>query len=331
MIRFFGSRWFALLVPVICVAGLAAISLIGPRRETPKYEGDAAAAAPRYAAIPFDGKAAFTYLQDICKIGRRISGSDGMRQQQEMLEKHFTALGAKVERQTFKVRNPLDGSAVELTNLIVVWNPSSRERYLVCAHYDTRPFPDRDPANPQGTFIGANDGASGVAVLMELGKHVGVMKSRKGVDFVLFDGEELVYDESRDRYFLGSEFFAQTYHNQPPEHRYRQGVLLDMVGDARLVIRQEQNSLQGARAVVGDVWAAAARIGVREFEAALGPNVRDDHLPLMQIARIPVCDIIDFDYPYWHTEQDVPANCSADSLEKVGKVVHEWLRVSLLR
>lgn len=330
-------RWFPLFVPVVCVGGLVAIAFWGRSQVAPPSAVEVAPeaapvlAAPRYGEIPFSGTAAFGYLEAICKLGPRVSGTEAMRRQQDMLEKHFTDLGAKVERQKFQVRHPLDGSAVELANLIITWNPDSRERYLLCAHYDTRPFPDRDPVDPRGTFIGANDGASGVALLMELGKHVGAMKSRKGVDFVLFDAEELVYDEARDRYFLGSEYFAKTYAAQSPQHRYRQGVLLDMVADANLLIRQEQNSLQAARAVVGDIWTVAARLGVREFEPALGPNVRDDHLPLIQIARIPTCDIIDFDYPHWHTQNDVPSNCSAASLEKVGRVVHEWLRVSLLK
>jgi Zn-dependent M28 family amino/carboxypeptidase len=253
-----------------------------------------------------------------------------MKEQQNLLEKHFADLGATVVRQTFRVRHPLDGSAVEMVNLIIQWRPDAKERYLLCAHYDTRPYPDQDRRNPRGRFVGANDGASGTALLMELGRQMKGLTGKNGVDFVLFDGEELVYSE-KDEYFLGSTYFSRVYRQSPPDYRYRQGVLLDMVGDADLRIRQEQNSIRLARYVVGDVWGAAARLGVREFEQAVGHNVRDDHLPLNEIANIRTCDVIDFDYPYWHTEADTPDKCSAESLEKVGKTVYEWLRVSLNR
>ena len=109
------------------------------------------------------------------------------------------------------------------------------------------------------------------------------------------------------------------------------GVLLDMIADAQLLIRKEQNSMRMARFVVDDFWQAAIRIGVREFDVRIGPEVRDDHLPLNQIAGIPTADVIDFDYPYWHTESDVPEACSAVSLEKVGKVAYEWLRTAMSR
>src|SRR5262249_20665078 len=149
-------------------------------------------------------------------------------------------------------------------------------RFLLCAHYDTRPFPDRDPAQPRGKFVGANDGASGTAVMMELARHITQLKGRRGIDFVLFDGEELVFDE-KDPYFLGSTHFAQTYRATPPAYRYRAGLLLDMVGDANLQIRKEPISKRYARFVVDDVWGAAGRIGVREFDFRDGATeVRDD-------------------------------------------------------
>jgi hypothetical protein len=285
---------------------------------------------PKFAEIPFDGARALADLTRLCEFGPRPSGSEAMRQQQDFLDKHFSDNGATVARQRFPVRHPLDGSRVDMVNLVIQWHPEAKERYLICAHYDTRPFPDQDRANPRGRFVGANDGASGTAVLMELGRNMKSLTGKNGVDFVLFDGEELVFTE-RDEYFLGSTYFSRVYRGSPPAYRYRQGVLLDMVGDANLQLRQEPNSIRLARQVVGDVWGAAARLGVREFEQAVGREVRDDHLPLNNIANIRTCDVIDFDYPYWHTEADTPDKCSAASLEKVGKTVYEWLRVSLNR
>lgn len=280
----------------------------------------------RLEDIPFDGARSYQYLQQLCNIGVRHSGSPGMQEQQELLEQHFAAAGGRVSRQEFRVRHPNTGTPVEMANLIVEWHPDRPVRILVCTHYDTRPFPDKDRRNPRGTFIGANDGASGVALLMEMSRHMPDLKGPLGVDFVLFDGEELVYGDN-DPYFLGSRWFAEQYASKPPAHRYRWGVLLDMIGDKDLKIFQEQNSAGWAdtRPLVDSLWQTARRLGVTEFVAKTKYAVNDDHLGLHDIAKIPTCDVIDFDYPYWHTEGDIAERCSALSLAKVGWVVKTWL------
>jgi glutaminyl-peptide cyclotransferase len=282
------------------------------------------------AGNPLDAQRAFGYLQQICAIGPRPSGSEGMKQQIRLLRKHFADCGGRVTFQQFVANNPLGGPKVQMANMTVEWNPEKQERILLCAHFDTRPLPDRDPdpvERRQGKFIGASDGASGVAVLMELAHLMPSLDIRYGVDFVFFDGEELVYDDN-GRYFLGSERFARDYVRQPPTYKYRWGVLLDMVGDADLQIYQEGNSVtwRDTLPLVAQIWGTAQRLGVKEFIAQPKHVVQDDHLPLRQIAKIPTCDIIDMDYPAWHTTQDVPGNCSGESLAKVGWVVYEWLK-----
>jgi hypothetical protein len=321
--------WYSVAVVGLVAAGLGLVALIG-ERHSGVGNGEAAAASTRFAEIPFDGRAAFAHVEQLCDLGPRPSGSEAMSRQQQLLERHFTQLGAKVSRQAFRARHPQTGAAVEMSNLVVEWSPEAKERLLLCCHYDTRPFPDRDPQQPQGRFVGANDGGSGTAVLMELGRHMKSLQGKRGVDFVLFDGEELVFRET-DPYFLGSTYFAQSYKATPPAHRYRAGLLLDMVGDARLSFGREPISMRYARFVVDDVWNAASRLGVREFEWRSEREVRDDHVPLNEIARIPTADLIDFDYPYWHTEADLPDKCSAASLEKTGKVIYEWLRTTVNR
>lgn len=288
--------------------------------------------------IPFNGARAYDYLKQICAIGPRRSGSAGMAAQQKLLTEHFQKLGGKVELQRFTAQHPEDGSEVRMANLIVRWAPESKERVLLCAHYDTRPFPDRDPVDPKGTFIGANDGASGVAVLMELAHEMANRKSAHGVDFVLFDGEEFVFDEEQAHYFLGSEHFAVAYATGNPGYRYRWAVLLDMVGGTDLKLFQEPNSVswQDTRPLVKQIWDTAARLGVKEFIPRLKQVVvdgqvveepiRDDHLALHNAGGIPACDLIDFDYPPWHTRGDTPDKCSALSLAKVGWVLSEWLK-----
>jgi hypothetical protein len=283
--------------------------------------------------IPVDGERAYGYLKEICAIGPRVSGTEGMRRQQEYLQAHFQKLGGRVTLQQFEKRHPLDGRAVKFANLIVEWHPDRKERILLCTHYDTRPYPDQDPVDPRGVFIGANDGASGAALFCELAHHLPKLQTRYGVDFVLFDGEELVYDGQRDPYFLGSEHFATEYATNRPPHTYRCGVLLDMIADANLQIFREVNSMKTpqTRQLVHDIWELAQSLGVREFISTTKHEVRDDHLALNQIAGIPSIDIIDFDYPttrgpgYWHTTLDTPEKCSPLSLAKVGWVLTTWL------
>ncbi len=292
--------------------------------------------SPSIRAIPaaYNGERAMGYLQELCALGPRPSGSAAMTRQQQMLQKFFSDRGAAVSMQTFDIRHPEDGSDVVMANLIATWHPQRAKRYLLCAHYDTRPFPDQDLRNRRGTFIGANDGASGTAALMELANQLGDLPPDVGVDVVLFDGEEFVWQQGRDDYFLGSTFFAQKYVASPPAVPYQAGILLDMIGDRELAIYYEQNSLRYAREVAKSIWRTADQLGVRAFVPRARHKIDDDHIPLNQIAKIPTVDLIDFDYPrpgfgapsYWHTEQDIPQNCSGDSLAAVVWVVHQWLK-----
>ncbi|MBX3432345.1 MAG: M28 family peptidase [Pirellulales bacterium] len=289
------------------------------------------------ASGDFDGQRAFNHLVELCKLGPRYSGSPGMAEQQQLLERHFASLGLKVERQEFRsTRDRFQGGALPMANLIVPLNPAATQRIILCAHYDTRPLPDRDPDERQrrrGTFVGANDGASGTAALMELARHLRGLGETRGVDLVLFDGEEYVIAE-RGEYFLGSTHFARQYRDKPPKHRYAAAVLLDMIADKQLGIRYDgsSNRWEDSKWLVDELWETARQLGVWEFQRTEWPNlIQDDHIPLHNIARIPACDIIDFNYPdplnsYWHTTADVPENCSAESLGKVGRVVLAWAR-----
>ena len=136
-------------------------------------------AADRPTPVPFDAKRALGYLEAVCKIGPRISGSDGMKKQQELLEKHFSKLGGKVEWQKFTARQRSQRGPVAMANLIVRWHPERQRRIILCSHYDTRPIADQepDPRKWRDPFVSANDGGSGVALLMELANHIKDMKT----------------------------------------------------------------------------------------------------------------------------------------------------------
>jgi glutaminyl-peptide cyclotransferase len=280
----------------------------------------------------FSGTRAMEYLEAICELGPRPSGSEGMEKQRELLIRHFQKAGATVFRQAFRSRDGRNGDWVRMENLIVSWHPERNDRVLLGAHYDTRPYPDRDRRDPRGIFLGANDGASGVAVLMELADSVAELKGTVGVDFVLFDAEEYVFEEKRDSYCLGSLFFARQYASSRKagtiSYAYRCGVILDMVGDRNLTIWQEQQSVDwhDTRPVVESIWATAKQLQIQEFVPRPKYLINDDHVPLRMTGGIPTCDIIDFDYPHWHTTQDIPENCSAHSLGLVGRVILSWLQ-----
>lgn len=279
------------------------------------------------ATIPFDAQRALGYLEAVCKIGPRISGTDGMKQQQELVKKHFEACGATVELQRFSARQVSQTQPVEMANLIASWYPERQRRVILCSHYDTRPIADqeRDPRDWTQPFLSANDGGSGVALLMELAKHVGELKTEVGIDCVLFDGEEYIFEPKRDKYFFGSEHFAQVYRRDRPKHRYVAAVLLDMIAGKNASFPVEPYSVMNAGALVRDLWGIAGELKCEAFVDRFGRAVQDDHLALNQ-AGIPAVDIIDFDYPHWHRLSDVAENCSAEGMQQVARVLTVWLQ-----
>ncbi len=298
-----------------------------------QFRPSEAQAAMQTTPAQIDGKRAYGYLERICEIGPRVAGSEANARQRKLVADHFAKAGGKVTEQPFHADHPLTRRQVDMVNLIGSWHPERLDRVVICAHYDTRPHADQedDPDRLNRPFLGANDGASGVAVLMEIAQHLDKLETPWGVDLVLFDGEELVYGNKprRGEYFLGSWHFARSYTEQREKggasrFEYKAAILLDMVGGKDMTIKREPNSLEFAPDLVRDVWAVARQIGARSFSNEIGREVLDDHLPLND-ARIPAIDLIDFEYPHWHRIDDVPKNCSAESLAEVGRVVTAWL------
>jgi hypothetical protein len=277
--------------------------------------------------VPFDAKRAMGYLDAVCKIGPRISGTEGMKKQQELLEKHFRAQGGKVEYQNFVARQRSVREATDMANLIVSWHPERTRRYILCSHYDTRPLADQeaDARRWRQPFVSANDGGSGVALLMELAHHMNKLPTKGGVDFVFFDGEEFVY-EQEDEYFFGSKHFGREYRKNRGKIVYPAAVLLDMVGGKGAQFPIEPNSWNRAGALVREVWGIADELKYATFRSdQFGREVLDDHIALNQNG-IPAVDIIDFSYRHWHRLSDLPENCSGESLEQVAQVLAIWLQ-----
>lgn len=291
---------------------------------------------PELTPAPIDGKRAYGYLQALCDVGPHPAGTEANGRYRQIAVDHFKKCGGEVREQPFKARDPDPRvrQPVAMVNIVASWFPDRTERIVVAAHYDSRPFPDQedDPTLRRTPFLGANDPGSGVALLMEIANHLKDLNTPYGIDLVLVDGEELVYDNAGDRYgeyFLGSGEFGRLYKEgkegrRKDPNRYVAGVVLDMVADRDLNISKEVNSVRLAPQVVREIWDVANRLKARGFVQQVGPEVLDDHLAL-NTAGIPTADIIDFDYRYWHKAGDTIDKLSADSLEEVGRVITAWL------
>lgn len=264
--------------------------------------------------VTFNGENAFKYLLAQCDFGPRYPGSDAHELTKKYLIAELEKYAKSVETQEFtqNVRN----SKLHLTNIIAEFNGQDGETIMLAAHWDTRPIADHDP-DPEKRdtpIIGANDGASGVAVLLEIARVLSLKSPKKRVLIVLFDGED--YGKGIYEMVLGSRYFADHMNNWKPDW----GILLDMIGDKNLEIPIEPNSSRAAPDLVKQIWDKARELNLKPFQPRYGPAIYDDHIPMIE-AGVPFVDLIDFDYPYWHTLEDTSDKCSADSLEIVGRLV----------
>jgi hypothetical protein len=320
-------RRLGILLLILAIAATLGWAVVSDRKPSDEFAADRDAAPG--GALPFDAARAMGYLKQLCDLGPRISGSEGMRKQRELVKKHFESCGATVRLQEFTARQYSQRTPTPMANVIASWWPDRKQRVLLCSHYDTRPHADNetDPRRRREPFISANDGTSGVALLMELANHMKDLKCAVGVDLVLFDGEEFIFDNrpSGDKYFFGSEHFAAEYRRGHPKYTYTAAILLDMIGGQEIHFPIEMNSWWNAAELVKAVWKVAHDQGCSAFEDARGPEVLDDHLALNK-AGIPAIDIIDFNYPHWHKLSDLPENCSGASLAQVARVLTVWLQ-----
>ena len=271
----------------------------------------------------FSGTEAFAYLTKQTDFGPRNPNSRGHTECLKFLADTLHRSADHVRLQHFTHKG-YGNEELRLTNVIASFRPELKERILLCAHWDTRPRAERDPniMRRNQPILGANDGASGVAVLLHLADLMKAEPPPLGVDIVLFDGEDYGVEGDLANYLLGSRFFVS---KTAADYQPRFGILLDMVGDKFLEIPKEQNSLRFAPDIVELVWNKAAELGITEFVSKAGYAIFDDHIPLNE-AGIKTINIIDFNYPdethrFWHTHKDIPENCSPDSLEAVGVVV----------
>lgn len=276
----------------------------------------------------FDEDHAFEYLVAQCDFGPRNPGSEGYYACLDFIITELDQSADDIILQEFRYQEQRHRKRYDLQNIIARFNPDASFQTIISAHWDTRPWADqednrRDRNQP---IIGANDGASGVAVLLELAKILGETPPPIGVNLVFFDGEDLGVPGENETYCQGSRYFAKNL----PIPRPDEAINLDMIGDKQLHLPVEKYSLEYNPNLVRYLWGRADDMGLDAFDITPQYAIYDDHVPLHEIAGIPAIDLIDFKYPnpyanFWHTMNDVPENCSAESLEQVGKLMVDYI------
>jgi len=264
--------------------------------------------------VTFDGERAYRHVIAQMEFGPRIPGTEGNRKAGDYIAEQLKQTGWAVEFQEFGYMN------TPIRNIIGRANPEKGPIIILGAHYDTRRWADQDPAQSTEPVPGANDGASGVAVLLELARVLDLSKVHHEIWLVFFDAEDNGYIE-RWNWLVGSTYMAETLRVQPEAM-----ILLDMIGDSDQQIYYEVNS---DHALSERIWTVASQLGYGDhFIPQARWQIIDDHIPFAK-RGIPAIDIIDFDYPYWHTINDTTDKVSPDSLERVGRTLQMFLETAI--
>ncbi len=276
----------------------------------------------------FDGEQAMAYVTAQLAFGPRIPNTEGHRRAGDWILEQLGARADSVEVQAFS-HVTAAGDTLRLRNFIAHFLPDRSDRVLFLAHWDTRPRADRspNPADRGRPVPGANDGASGVAVLLGLADALKHRPPAVGVDLLFVDGEDYGDFSTMTDVLLGSRHYASTL---TPERRPLFAVLFDMVGDRDLQFLQEGYSVERAPEVVERVWAKARELGYQDyFRPTVGGGITDDHIPLLDVG-VRAIDVIDLDYgpnnSYHHTVEDTEDKLSAKSLQVVGEVALALIR-----
>jgi len=276
----------------------------------------------------FDGNNAYQYIVEQCNFGPRNPGSKGHEEFAIFLEKYLLEFTKNVTIQEFNYIEHITGVERRGKNIIAQFNIDAENRLLIGAHWDTRAFSDEDSdeKNRSLPILGANDGASGTSVLMELAKIFSQNNPPMGIDLVFFDAEDVGISGKPKTYAMGSEYFSKNLPIKKPNN----AIIVDMVGDKYLQIPIERFSYQINPTLVKEIWSLADELNLSAFEYRIGYEIYDDHVPLWENAQIPAIDIIDFDYPnlfynHWHTQNDLPENCSPQSLQQIGTLLLNYI------
>jgi hypothetical protein len=282
----------------------------------------AAAGAP--SEMHFDGNRSFSYLEAQVNSGPRLPNYPGLEKTRGLIKSTLGANGFEIGSQPFMGKSQLLGQEFQGINLYGIYPKGAKVKYFISAHYDTRPVADEDPdpALRHQPILGANDGGSGVAVLLEMSNWIPKMKLPYGVALVFYDLEDHGLAQNDEGFCLGSEYMAT---HLPPELKFEQGVNLDMVGDKSLELPMEGFSLQAFPDLTQKLWAVGEKLHSKAWQGESGRAITDDHMPFLKRGE-PFIDVIDFDYPAWHTTADTADKCSSKSLEIVGDTMLHFIQ-----
>lgn len=275
--------------------------------------------------IEFDGAAAMASVRRQVEFGPRVPGTPAHRAMGDWLVAELRQRADTVIVQEW-THTTADGRRLPMRNVFARFKPAEQRRVLYLAHWDTRPVADKetDPASAALPVPGANDGGSGVAILLGVADALKNAPANVGVDLLFVDGEDWGSFDTNTDVLIGSTYFAE--HLPGGSYAPEFGVLFDMVGDDFPMFLFETHSLQAAPEVVQRVWATAKRLGFEtSFQSREYGPITDDHLPLIQ-KGLKVIDVIDLDYPWHHTVGDTPDKVSQRTLQMVGDVAMAVLR-----
>ena len=275
-------------------------------------------------AHKFDGDKAFSYIQKQCDFGPRYPGSNGHQQLSNYLYEYFNKTSDLVSIFIDSINHPVSHQKIEIKNFLVQHNINASERYLFMAHWDTRDRADKDKDSTKKAIpiLGANDGASGVALLMELSSYIKKNPLKNiGIDILLVDAEDMGRPGHTDEWGLGTQSFVKQYDGILPKY----AICVDMIADKNPIYKIEGFSYRYAQELVNEIWSLANALGYKEFVWQLSPSIYDDHVFYYQGTKVPSIDIIDFDFPEWHTTDDTVENCSSKGLFIVGNVLLEFI------
>lgn len=283
----------------------------------------------------FNQDSAYNFVQKQVDFGPRVCNTPAHVKAGQWLEQKLREYTRDVFVQSGQVK-AWDGTMLRFSNIIASFNPESASRILLCSHWDSRPYADHDPdpANRNKAVDGANDGASGVGVLLEIARQLSAQKPEVGIDIIMLDAEDYGPPQDKsdvaeegDWWGLGSQYWSKNPHK--PGYKARYGILLDMVGAPNATFLMERISLANAADIVRNVWTVAGRIGYSSyFLFQEGIPVNDDHLYINDNTQIPTIDIIHLDpssetgfYPYWHTTKDNMEQIDRNTLKAVGQTL----------
>ena len=328
---------------IIYITAIAALTLTACSNTTKDKKHQPTAQA-QLAGPQFSADSAFVFCQEQCSFGPRTMNSEAHEQCGQWIADKFQSYDMQVVEQRATLTG-YDGTRLLSNNIIAAYRPEAAERILLCAHWDSRPWADNDPdeANWYKPVMAANDGASGVAVMLEIARLLSLegdstLNPQLGVDFICFDAEDWGvpqwYDKATDgnTWALGAQFWAAHPHRDGYKARY--GILLDMVGGQEARFYREGVSLYYAPKVVERVWQAAHVCGYASFFPKKdGGTITDDHGPVNEVAGIPCIDIIPY-YPdcressfgpTWHTVSDDMRHIDSNTLRAVGQTLVQVL------